>query len=88
MSDKSLGSLIFVLGLIGIIAYLFWLFWPASPNDSLFFCVWANARWALVLPIVVIVLVVLIIAMWIGWTMAMTPPPTVLNEKVEEKKRD
>jgi len=86
MSDKSLGSLIFVLGLGGAIMYLYWLFAPANSSDILFFCPWVNARWALVLPIVVVVLAVLVIAMWIGWTMAVTPPPpSILAEKPEDK---
>ena len=85
MSDKSLGSLIFAIGLIGAIAYIYWLFAPASTSDILFFSPWANARWAIVIPIVVVVLAVLVIAMWIGWTMAATPSPTILEEKPEEK---
>jgi alpha-beta hydrolase superfamily lysophospholipase len=85
MSDKSLGSLIFVLGLVGAIAYLYWLFAPADPDDILFFCPWIKVRWALVIPIVVVVLAVLVIAMWIGWTMAVTPPsPAILEAKSEE----
>jgi len=85
MSDKSLGSIIFAVGLIGAIAYIYWLFAPANQSDILFFCPWANARWAIVIPILVAVLAVLIIAMWIGWTMAATPSPTILEDKPEEK---
>jgi len=85
VSDKSLGSLIFALGFIGAIVYIYWLFAPVEQENILFFCPWINARWALVLPIVVVVLAVLVIAMWIGWTMAATPPPTLIEEKVEEK---
>ena len=93
MSDKSLGSLILALGLVGAIVYLYWLFAPAKSGDLLFFCPGVDVRWALVLPIVVGVMVILIIAMWIGWTMAVTPPPpTILaarsDEKVDEKKLD
>ena len=85
MSDKSLGSLIFALGLISAIMYLYWLFFPADPSDPLFFSQWANARWALVIPILSVVLIVLIIAMWIGWTMIVTPPPpTMLTETSQE----
>ena len=85
MTDKSLGSLIFAIGLLGSIGYIYWLFAPASLNDLLFYCPWVNVRWALVLPVVVIVLAVLFIAMWIGWTMALTPIPTMFEEKVGEK---
>ncbi|UCH02086.1 MAG: transcriptional regulator [Candidatus Bathyarchaeota archaeon] len=84
MNDKSLGSLIVALGLAGIIIYLYWLLAPANSNDLLFYCPWANARWAIVIPIVAIVLLVLIIAIWIGWTMAATPPPKTLEEFEED----
>ncbi|MFH0749088.1 MAG: hypothetical protein V1915_04135 [Candidatus Bathyarchaeota archaeon] len=85
MSDKSLGLLIFIGGLVGAIVYSYWLFAPASPGDVLFYCPWINMRWAVVLPIAVAVLAVLVIAMWIGWTMFATPPPAVMEEASEPK---
>jgi hypothetical protein len=92
MSDKSLGSLIFVLGLIGAIVYIYWLFAPANVGDMLFFAPGINIRWAIVLPVVVAVLAILAIVMWIGWTMAVTPLPALIGEtaetKTEEKKED
>ena len=74
-----------MLGFIGAIIYIFWLFAPASTDDIVFYCTWINVRWALVLPIAIAVLVVLVIAMWIGWTMAVTPPPTMIAEEIETK---
>ena len=92
MSDKSLGSLIFAFGFIGAVVYVYWLFAPANINDVLFYCTWINMRWALVLPIAVAVLAVLFIAMWIGWTMAVTPPPVMIEDeskaKAEERKEE
>lgn len=88
MNDKSLGSIIFAVGLIGTIAYNYWLFAPANQSDILFYCIIGGSmvgRWALVIPMVVIVLAILIIAMWIGWTMVATPSPTILEAKPEEK---
>lgn len=87
MSDKSLGLLIFASGLVGAILYLYWLFAPVADTSNLLFYapIGAGIRWAIVIPIIVIVLAVLIIAMWIGWTMAATPSPTILEEKPEEK---
>ncbi len=83
MNDKSLGSIIFVLGLFGAIVYVYWLFAPANP-EWLFICPWLNnIRWALVLPILLAVVGVFFIAMWIGWTMAVTTPP-VIEEKIEK----
>jgi hypothetical protein len=78
MNDKSLGSAIFAFGLIGSVLYVYWLFAPANP-DWLFVCPWISppARWALVLPVLLVVVGILFIAMWIGWTMAVTPPPVI-----------
>ena len=80
MRDKSLGSLIFTLGLIGAVVYVYWLFGPADP-EWLFMI--NGVRWAIVLPIAFAVLAVLFIGMWIGWTMAVTPSPSLIEE-VEE----
>ena len=87
MNDKSLGSIIFALGLLGAILYVYWLFGPANP-DWLFICrlVDPPIRWALVLPILLAVVGVFFIAMWIGWTMAVTPPPII--EEIEEAEED
>jgi hypothetical protein len=84
MTDKSLGSIIFTLGLIGIIAYVYWLFAPANP-EWLFICPWINVRWAIVLPVLLVVVGVLFMGMWIGWTMVVTPPPIIKEvEEIEE----
>jgi len=88
MNDKSLGSIIFAIGLVGTIAYSLWLFWPANPNDMLFYLPGVG-RWAIVLPLFVAVIAILAIAMWIGWTMAVTPPPVMFEEpEAEAEKKD
>lgn len=89
MSDKSLGSLIFVLGLAGAIAYVYWLFAPADPGNLWFYIY--GVRWAIVLPIGVGVLAILFIGMWIGYTMAVTPSPTLVGEpepKPDDQKKE
>ena len=86
MNDKSLGSIIFAIGLFGALVYTLWLFWPANSNDLLFYLSIDGSmigRWAVVLPIFVAVIAILIIAMWIGWTMAVTPPPMMIDDEVE-----
>ncbi len=44
----------------------------------------ANWKWALALPIYLIVVVICLIAVWIGWSMVTTPPPVPLEELEEE----
>jgi uncharacterized membrane protein len=86
MSDRSLGSLIFALGLVGAIVYVYWLFGPIPTGWEALFVApeWMQSiRWAVVIPLVVAVLAVLFIAMWIGWTMAVTPPPTLIDEDID-----
>lgn len=78
MRDKSLGSLIFVSGLIGAIVYIYWLFGPSEP-EWLFII--NGVRWAIVLPIACGVLAILFVGMWIGWTMAVTPPVGLTEEE-------
>ncbi len=39
--------------------------------------------WAVILPIWIAALLILVIAMWIGWTMMTTPPPVPLEELEE-----
>jgi len=91
MNDKSLGSLIFAFGLIGVIIYLYWLFAPIDTTNPWFYApIGGGIRWAIVLPIVVVVLAVLFIGMWIGYTMAVTPSPTLIEEPetIEEQKKE
>ena len=84
MRDKSLGSLMFVSGLIGAIVYIYWLFGPADP-EWLFII--NGVRWAIVLPIACVVLAILFTGMWIGWTMAVTPPAGLIEEEMHTKER-
>ncbi len=88
MSDRSLGTLIFVASIAGAIVYVLWLFWPAADTDLLFYAPGLRLRWAIVLPMLVAVLGVFFIITWIGWTMAMTPPPTVVEETRSEEKKE
>lgn len=88
MNDRALGGLIFLVSLAAIIAYIYWLFFP-PPNwipSWVFF--YGNIRWALILPSLVAVVAILGIAMWIGWTMATTPPPTPIETPGEEEKAE
>ncbi len=44
----------------------------------------ANWKWGLALPIYLIVVVICLIAVWIGYSMLTTPPPVPLEELEEE----
>jgi hypothetical protein len=81
LNDKSLGSVILALGVIGAIVYTYWFLAPAKENDPLFYVPTLGVRWALALPILLGVLALFFLAIWIGWTMAVTPPPIPKEEE-------
>ena len=79
------GGGIFVVSLIIAVGYLI-AFFPQVLSLPM----WLH-DWAVGLPVLLCVLAVLVIAMWIGWTMMTTPPPaplepeTLPDTKAEEK---
>jgi len=73
LNDRVLGGLIFI-GSVAIAAfYLWWLF--LSPWQI----------YAILVPVLLAVMSFLFIVAWIGWTMAMTPAPTAIEETVLEQ---
>lgn len=83
--DQLYGGAIFVISLVIVLAYVVAFFAPFLSLP-----VWWH-EWAVGLPVLLFVAAVLVIAMWIGWTMMTTPPPaplepeTPLETKSEEK---
>lgn len=75
--DQSYGFVIFIISVIVAIVYLAMFFAPyiGLPASLQF--------WALAIPILLFVLLVLVIAGWIGWTMLTTPPPAPLETSTE-----
>jgi len=71
--DQLYGGAIFAISLIVAIGYLI-AFFP----QVLSLPAWLH-EWAVGLPVLLFVLAVLVIAMWIGWTMMTTPPPAPLE---------
>ncbi len=73
--DQLYGGGIFAISLIIVVGYLIAFF---APTLSL--PVWWH-EWAVGLPVLLFVLAVLVISMWIGWTMMTTPPPLPLEQE-------
>jgi len=72
--DQSYGFVIFIISVIVAIVYLVAFFAPmvgALPEY------WHD--WAVGIPVLLFVLLVLAISGWIGWTMLTTPPPAPLE---------
>jgi predicted DNA-binding transcriptional regulator len=67
--DQVYGGLIFVISLLVAVGYAVAYFAP-----YLALAAWLH-EWAVGIPVLLFVLLVLVISMWIGWTMLTTPPP-------------
>jgi hypothetical protein len=81
LRDKSLGVLIFAVALVAMVGY-FWLLFLA-PEDVVFLGK-SPSEWAVIVPVLVIVYVVLFVVAWIGWALASTAPPLPVIEESSE----
>jgi len=70
--DQGYGFAIFIVSLIVAIVYLVAFFSPYLGLPD-----WR--QWAVGIPVLLFVLLVLVISAWIGWTMLTTPPPAPLE---------
>jgi NADH:ubiquinone oxidoreductase subunit 6 (subunit J) len=78
--DQSYGFVIFLLSIVVLFGYLVAFFAPVLGLPE----VWRE--WAIGLPVLLFVVLVLVIAAWIGWTMLTTPPPAPLEPQPTEAK--
>ncbi len=81
--DKFVGLIMVLVSLAGIAVEGFFLIW--EPLQGSEFDMNEGMFWALAIPVFLGSTLVLAIAMWIGWTMATTPPPEPISlEEFEE----
>jgi hypothetical protein len=73
--DQGYGFAIFLVSIIVAIVYLVAFFSPFIPGLQNSGWQW----WAIGIPVLLFVLLVLVISGWIGWTMLTTPPPAPLE---------
>lgn len=86
MNDKSLGALIIISSLLIMVVYFIWVFGPILGLSS-----WisqAVSDWAFKLPVILAVYALLVIVLWIGYTMATTPPPLPLERPLEIEREE
>jgi len=93
--DKIIGAIVMILGILIAIVYTMgsvvdlW-FNTLGNNPSwdvvfnLFGIDWLDYRFFTVLPLWIMVLLIAIIAIWIGYSMLTTPAPVPLEELEEE----
>lgn len=87
MDDKNLGSLIVVLSLLFMGGYFVWTFGPYLPMFNTWISPGVSA-WAYKLPVILAVYMMLLIILWIGYTMATTPPPIPLESPLEIEREE
>ena len=68
MKDKTIGKLVFIIGLLLALIYLYLL------RTSLIL--------ALAIPVITLTYTVFLIICWMGYTMMITPPPMSLSKPV------
>ncbi|MFP3950932.1 MAG: hypothetical protein ACLFVP_02140 [Candidatus Bathyarchaeia archaeon] len=82
MDDKTLGSAIVIFTCVIMITYFLWAFGPyLGPAFK-----WITpeiGEWAYRIPIILAVYTLLSIIIWIGYTMATTPPPIPLENPLD-----
>lgn len=81
MNDKSLGYTIMIVTALIMVGYFVWSFAPFL--GTMFTWLAPYAEWAYKLPIIAGVYLVLFIVLWIGYTMATTPPPIPLDNPLD-----
>jgi len=75
--DQAYGGIILIVGLIVAIVYVAAFLAPYLAP----YLAWLS-WWAVAIPVFLAVLAVLVICMWIGWTMLTTPPPAPLETEI------
>jgi len=82
--SRALGVGILLAGIIVIVFYTLWLFMPGIFPELSIALPEINI-WALVIPVYLAMLVVCAIVIWIGYTIATTPPPEPISEEELKK---
>ncbi|NHJ32613.1 MAG: hypothetical protein FK732_07105 [Asgard group archaeon] len=91
MKDKLAGYSIFAFSILLLGAWATFTIWGlAGWNDSVPFVSNQVTTILIAAPVILGMIIVLLIAAWIGWTMARTPPPAPIDledfENIEETK--
>ena len=91
MDDKILGYTIVAASLLVMVGYFIWVFAPWLGTSFAWLAPYTE--WAYRLPVLAAAYLLLFIVLWIGYTMATTPPPIPLDNPLDievegEEKKD
>jgi hypothetical protein len=81
LDDKSLGYTIMIITLAVMAVYFVWLF--PGLFGTIFAWLVQYSEWAIKIPVIAAVYMILFIVLWIGYTMATTPPPVPLDTPLD-----
>ena len=87
LNDRALGVIIALLSVAGMIGYFAWAFGPSLPMVDEYITP-EISEWAFKLPILLAVYAIFFIIIWIGYTMATTPPPLPLDNPLDLDRGD
>ena len=91
MDDKILGYIIIAASLLVMVGYFIWAFAPWLGASFAWLAPYTE--WAYRLPVLAAAYLLVFIVLWIGYTMATTPPPIPLDNPLDievegEEKKD
>lgn len=94
--DQGIGGIIFIVCAIIAILYVITLFVPQwlevfGISENALMRMSEVQFWIIAVPVFIAFIAVMGIGMWIGWTMATTPPPKPIEEitsEIEEEKEE
>jgi len=87
--DQAIGGAIFIVCVVVAVIYAVTLFYPQWLS-----VLGVNAHsatvqfWTLAIPVFVAFMAVMAVGAWMGWTMATTPPPKLIEENEAETKSE
>jgi len=94
--DQGIGGIIFTICAVIALLYVVTLFFPqwltvfGISEDALTWMAEVQF-WVIAVPVFIALIAVMGIGMWIGWTMATTPPPKPIEEitsEIEEEAKE
>ena len=86
MNDKTLGYTIMAATILIMVGYFIWSFAPWLGASLAWLTPYTE--WAYRLPILAAAYLMLLIVLWIGYTMATTPPPIPLENPIDLESED
>jgi predicted DNA-binding transcriptional regulator len=92
--DQGIGGIIFIICALIAVLYIVLLFGAGWMEENIsWFTIDASAvrYWVIAVPVFIALIAIMGIGMWIGWTMATTPPPKPIEEitsEIEEEAKE